>query len=75
MPQRWDLGYLGTYSADRQPKLEALLLAARRGLAASEFVVAGPQYPDDLAWPANVERIEHLPPATHPASTTASASR
>ena len=29
------------------------------------FVVAGPQYPPDIAWPANVARIEHLPPAEH----------
>ena len=30
------------------------------------FVVAGPQYPGDIDWPSNVERIEHLPPADHP---------
>ena len=29
------------------------------------FVVAGPQYPADIAWPANVERIEHLSPSDH----------
>jgi spore maturation protein CgeB len=28
--------------------------------------VAGPQYPGSIEWPANVERIEHLPPAEHP---------
>src|SRR5581483_11377004 len=28
------------------------------------FVVAGPQYPSDVAW-GSVERIEHLPPAQH----------
>jgi spore maturation protein CgeB len=28
-------------------------------------VVAGPQYPHTIQWPANVERIEHLPPAEH----------
>jgi spore maturation protein CgeB len=28
--------------------------------------VAGPQYPTTIDWPANVERIEHLPPAEHP---------
>jgi spore maturation protein CgeB len=27
--------------------------------------VAGPQYPEDIAWPANVEYIAHLPPAEH----------
>jgi spore maturation protein CgeB len=62
---RWDLGYLGTYSADRQPKLELLLLGPARARPESRFVVAGPQYPEDIAWPANVQRIEHLPPHVH----------
>ncbi len=62
---RWDLGYMGTYSADRQPALEALLLSPARQLPRMRFVVAGAQYPDDIDWPANVERIEHLPPADH----------
>jgi spore maturation protein CgeB len=62
---RWDLGYLGTYSADRQPALERLLIEPARRLPGKRFVVAGPQYPADIAWPANVERIDHLPPAAH----------
>ncbi|PRY95463.1 spore maturation protein CgeB [Hasllibacter halocynthiae] len=63
--RRWQLGYLGTYSEDRQPVLDALLLepARRRGGA---FVVAGPQYPGGIDWPRGVERIDHLPPARHP---------
>lgn len=61
----WDLGYLGTYSPDRQPTLDALLIEPARRLPHLRFVVAGPQYPDDIDWPANVERIEHLPPAEH----------
>jgi spore maturation protein CgeB len=65
-PPEWDLGYLGTYSPDRQPTLEKLLLEPARRLPERRFVVAGPQYPDDIAWPANVERIDHLPPAEHP---------
>ena len=28
--------------------------------------MVGPQYPDTIAWPANVERIDHLGPADHP---------
>jgi spore maturation protein CgeB len=64
---RWDLGYLGTYSDDRQPALERLLLDPARRRPEMRFVVAGPQYPDSIAWPANVERIDHLPPAEHPA--------
>jgi nucleoside-diphosphate-sugar epimerase/spore maturation protein CgeB len=63
--KRWDLTYLGTYSPDRQPTLEKLLLQPARRCPELRFAVAGPQYPDDIAWPANVERIEHLPPADH----------
>ena len=63
--KRWDLSYLGTYSDDRQPTLERLLLAPARALPDLRFVVAGPQYPAGIAWPANVDRIEHLPPAEH----------
>lgn len=62
---KWDLGYLGTYSADRQPGLERLLLEPARSLPESRFIVAGPQYPEDVQWGANVKRIEHLPPAEH----------
>ncbi|WP_075214612.1 CgeB family protein [Mongoliimonas terrestris] len=65
-PIRWDLGYLGTYSADRQPTLERLLIEPARRLPHLRFVVAGPQYPADIRWPANVERIDHLGPADHP---------
>ncbi len=66
-PVRWELGYLGTYSHDRQPALDRLLCGPARRLPGAGFVVAGPQYPADLPWPGNVERIEHLPPARHPA--------
>jgi spore maturation protein CgeB len=62
---RWDLGYLGTHSADRQPTLERLLIEPARRLPHFRFVVAGPQYPEDIDWPANVQRIEHLPPSEH----------
>ncbi|MEH3101684.1 CgeB family protein [Sphingomonas adhaesiva] len=64
--KRWDLSYLGTYSPDRQPTLERLLIEPARRAPHRRFVVAGPQYPADVDWPANVERIEHLPPAGHP---------
>ena len=61
----WDLGYLGTYSPDRQPKLDELLIAPARAWPAGRFAVAGPQYPPELAWPGNVARVEHLPPSEH----------
>jgi spore maturation protein CgeB len=62
---RWDLGYLGTYSADRQPVLERLMLKSAVKQPQTRFVVAGPQYPESLAWPPNVERIIHLAPGEH----------
>ena len=67
---RWDLGYMGTYSADRQPALERLLLDAARRLPDRRFVVAGPEFPEGIAWPDNVERVDHLPPAEHRAFYT-----
>jgi spore maturation protein CgeB len=64
-PQRWSLGYLGTYSHDRQEALQELLLEPARGLADQHFVVAGPSYPPDTLWPRNVERIDHVAPGLH----------
>jgi spore maturation protein CgeB len=66
LPTRWTLGYLGTYSADRQLALEQLLLDPASRLTSRQFVVAGSQYPKSLQWPANVARIEHVSPAEHP---------
>jgi spore maturation protein CgeB len=61
----YDLGYLGTYSDDRQPPLEKLLFDAAEQWPAGKFAVAGPQYPDTVQWPKNVKYIHHLPPAEH----------
>ncbi len=61
----WDLGYLGTYSDDRQPPLENLMLDAAWQWQEGKFVVAGPQYPASIHWPTNVELIHHLPPSAH----------
>ncbi len=61
------LGYMGTYALDRQPGLEALLLEPARRRTELDFVVAGPQYPGDIGWPANVRRFDHVGPADHPA--------
>lgn len=66
LPKKWDLTYLGTYSDDRQPTLEKLLIEPARRLPYRNFCVAGPQYPGTIAWPDNVERIDHVPPAEHP---------
>ncbi len=61
----WDLGYLGTYSEDRQPTVERLLLEPARSFVEGRFVVAGPQFPKSVQWPSNVARIEHLAPPQH----------
>lgn len=63
---KWDLGYLGTYSEDRQPAVESLMCAPARAWPEGQFVVAGSLYPKGLAWPANCARIDHLPPTEHP---------
>ncbi len=62
---QYRLGYLGTYSADRQATLDRLLLQPARALPNDRFIVAGAQYPESLVWPANVTRVEHCPPSTH----------
>jgi spore maturation protein CgeB len=64
---RWHLGYMGTYSPDRQQVLQELLLEPASRWREARMVVAGPQYPAAMQWPANVERIEHLAPRAHPA--------
>jgi len=64
--RKWTLGYLGTYSEDRQSQLTRLLLAPAVELPQERFVLAGARYPQNMAWPSNVERIEHLSPDAHP---------
>lgn len=56
---------MGTYSTDRQPPLDLLMLEPARRWAEGRFVVAGPQYPAEIQWPPNAERIDHLPPVEH----------
>ena len=64
-PVKWQMGYLGTYSTDRQPTVQELLNKPAANSPGQKFVVAGPQYPADFPWAKNVERIDHLPPAQH----------
>ena len=62
-----DLSYLGTYAADRQPKLMHLLDGAAALVPQQRFLVAGPQYPDaEILWQSNVRRMVHVPPRDHP---------
>jgi spore maturation protein CgeB len=66
-PKPIALGYMGTYSPDRQDGLERLLNDTARRLPAESFAVVGAQYPPQLRWPANVERTDHLAPHEHAA--------
>ncbi len=60
-----DLSYMGTYAADRQPKIEEFFCDPARRLPDRKFLLAGPQYPKRLRWPTNVRRITHLNPRWH----------
>jgi spore maturation protein CgeB len=60
------LGYMGTYSEDRQPKLARLLLEPAWALPGERFIIAGAQYPP-MDLPPNVERYVHVYPRDHPA--------
>jgi spore maturation protein CgeB len=62
----WDLGYMGTYSEDRQASLDELLLTPARIDPSLRTAVAGAQYPATIEWPRNTQRIVHLPPNKHP---------
>lgn len=61
--RHWEMGYLGTYSDHRQPLLDSFLVGPAICMPATRFVVAGPQYPLTIKWPANVEHIYELPVA------------
>ena len=65
LTRQWELGYLGTYSSDRQGTLNRLLVQPAEDRPDDRFAVAGSLYPNDLVWPSNVTRIDHLPPKEH----------
>jgi spore maturation protein CgeB len=62
---QYDLGYMGTYSADRQEALDSLLLKPAQHWPEGRFVVAGPQYPASIQWPDNIARLDHVLPTVH----------
>jgi spore maturation protein CgeB len=61
------LSYLGTYSADRQRTLGALLVEPARQRPDERFLIGGAQYPEDFPWHPNIFFVRHLPPTEHPA--------
>ena len=62
---KYDLGYMGTFSADRQEALDSLMFEPARKMEKGQFVVAGPLYPDKQLWPSNVNHIDHVAPSDH----------
>src|SRR5207237_7244169 len=60
------LGYMGTFTPDRQPAVEELLLAPARARSEKRFVLAGPQYPS-MDLPPNVMHTQHVYPRDHAA--------
>lgn len=62
-----DLSYLGTYAADRQKALEALLVEPARLRPERRFVIGGAMYPSSFPWTRNIYSVGHLPPGEHPA--------
>ena len=61
------LSYLGTYSEDRQAKLEQLFLRPALDRPNQRFLLAGAQYPPSFPWSDNLFFVQHLPPGEHPA--------
>jgi spore maturation protein CgeB len=64
-PKTTALGYLGPWSADRQPKVQELLLDVARKEPDRFFAIGGPGYPDADTWPRNVLWRPNVPPQDH----------
>ena len=60
------LGYMGTYTADRQPAVEEFLIAPARARPTERFILAGPQYPP-MHLPPNLVHEMHVYPRDHAA--------
>jgi spore maturation protein CgeB len=60
------LGYMGTYTPDRQPAVEELFIEPARARPAERFLLAGPQYPA-MQLPPNVSHLQHVYPRDHAA--------
>ncbi len=63
---RADMSYLGTYSEDRQGKLNSLFIETSRRLPDRRFLIGGSLYPPDFPWTENIYYIRHVPPPRHP---------
>ncbi len=59
------LSFLGTFSADRQPVLEKLLVRPAEQLPKNRFVIAGALYPETFPWRPNIFFVRHVAPSEH----------
>ena len=59
------LSYLGTYAADRQAAVKALLVEPARRRPDQRFLIGGAQYPLDFPWASNIEFWRHVPAHDH----------
>jgi len=64
---RADLGYLGTFAADRQASLRELFIEPASRLPDHKFILAGSMYDDRFPWQSNIFFVRHLTPADHSA--------
>lgn len=60
-----DLSYLGTYSEDRQEKLNTLFVEAARRESSKKFMIGGSLYPDHFPWTDNIWYMSHVAPPDH----------
>ncbi|THH41172.1 CgeB family protein [Neolewinella litorea] len=57
----YDLGFIGTYKAERSTLLDDLLLKPAAMTPNRRFALAGEGYPADIVVPDNLTYLEHLP--------------
>jgi spore maturation protein CgeB len=62
-----EISYLGTYAADRDAALRALLVEPARRLPDRRFLIGGAMYGADFPWQPNVHWLPHVPACDHPA--------
>jgi spore maturation protein CgeB len=60
-----DLGFLGTWAADRQSGMVELLVEPARREPSRRFLIGGAQYPDSFPWEPNIFFVHHVPPSEH----------
>jgi spore maturation protein CgeB len=58
---------MGTYAADRQPKVERFFLDVAAEAKQRRFLLAGSMYPAEMRVTGNVKRREHVAPQEHAA--------